>query len=149
MRVIISVQQLLQRPIVRFVIVGGFNTALTYGVYCFFLYLDFHYQLALLCEYSVGICVGYILNRHWTFVEQDKVDRENVQSNKVATSFMRYATTYGGVYLGNVVLLSAIVEMGWLSPLVGQIIALALISLVSFVMQKYWVFAGQVNNRDS
>jgi putative flippase GtrA len=143
MQVIFPVQQIFQLPIVRFVIVGGFNTALTYGVYCFFLYLGFHYQAALLCEYSVGICVGYVLNRYWTFGDQ-----KSAQPDKTATSFVRYATTYGGVYIGNVVLLSLIVEMGWLSPMIGQIIALAIISLASFIMQKYWVFAGSSKHRD-
>lgn len=136
------VQQLLERPIVRFVIVGGFNTALTYGVYWFFLnILNFHYQLALLCEYSVGIVVGYTLNRHWTFVSPDKT-----REQKTATSFARYATTYVGVYLGNVVLLSTIVEMGWLSPTWGQLVSLAIIPLISFVLQKYWVFARRTGN---
>jgi len=133
----VPVQQLLQRPLVRFAIVGGFNTALTYGVYWFFLNsMGFHYQLALLCEYGVGICVGYLLNRHWTFVVQ-------TQQQQTASSFLRYAATYIGVYVGNVVLLSTIVEMGWLSPTLGQLVSLAIIPLVSFLIQKYWVFARQ------
>lgn len=140
-RVIIPVQQLLKLPLVRFAIVGGFNTALTYGVYWFFLNsLGFHYQLALLCEYSVGICVGYILNRHWTFVAQDQT-----QGHQSTTSFIRYAATYVGVYFGNVLLLSTIVEMGWLSPTLGQLVALAIIPLVSFLIQKYWVFARRAD----
>jgi putative flippase GtrA len=137
---IFPVKQLFELPIVRFAIVGGFNTALTYAVYLFFLQVGFHYQLALLCEYSVGICIGYTLNRHWTFVAGQQ------QQNKAATSFLRYATTYAGVYLGNAILLSTLVETGWLSPAIAQIVSLVIISLASFVIQKYWVFARRPND---
>jgi len=144
MRATLSVKRFFGLPIVRFAIVGGFNTALTYGIYLFFyLYVGLFYQLALLFEYSIGIVVGYLLNRYWTFV----VDHSMPQS-KSTQSFMRYAATYAGVYLGNVVLLSTIVETGWLSPVFGQIVSLAIISLLSFVMQKYWVFARQGGDSD-
>lgn len=124
-------KQFLRFPLLRFALVGGLNTVFTYGIYLFFLHLGFYYQVALFCEYSVGICTGFTLNRRWTFASDEKV----------ALSFVRYAMTYVGVYLGNVVLLSAVVETGWMTPAIGQIVVLATISLVNFAIQKNWVFA--------
>lgn len=127
--------KLLDYPIFRFALVGGFNTLLTYGIYLLFLHLGFHYQIALFFEYSVGICIGYILNRHWTFAVQEKE----------VSGFVRYTMTYVGVYLGNVVLLTIVVEMGWMKPALGQIVVLGFVSLVNFFIQKYWVFAKKEN----
>jgi len=130
------VKQLFNYPIFRFVLVGGFNTLFTYGIYLLFLHLGYYYQMALFFEYSVGICVGYTLNRYWTFAAQEKEE---------ASGFVRYAITYLGVYLSNVILLSAVVETGWMSPALGQIVVLGFISLANFFIQKYWVFAKNNN----
>lgn len=118
------------RQFFYFVIVGGINTVVMYGLYCFFLYLGFHYQLALLLEYAFGTVLGYTLNRRWTFGEQ----------GKTPAGFTRYLTTYLGIYFCNVMLLATVVEMGWMTPMLGQIIILAVISLVNFLLQKFWVF---------
>jgi putative flippase GtrA len=152
--------------LLRFAIVGGLNSAITYGIFLFFLGLGFHYQVALFFEYCFGITLGYFLNSHWTFGRQKNTSTTADASSAGLPSFVRYATTYLGVYLANVILLSVVVESGVMCPAftsfgvylvhatslsvsvdpgrmcpaIGQIVVLGAISFANFFIQKYWVF---------
>lgn len=44
---------------VKFLFVGGINTAVGYGLFAFFLFLKFHYALAVLFATIVGICFNF------------------------------------------------------------------------------------------
>ena len=118
------------KQLIRFSIVGGLNTLFTYGLYLLLVYLGVFYQLALVADYSTGIAIGYLLNRSWTFSQGDKKH----------TRFLRYVATYLVAYLANALLLGIIVESHLLGPKLGQLAALAIVSLGSFIIQKYWVF---------
>lgn len=118
--------------LIRFGLVGGVNTVVTYGVYAGIILLGVHYNSALACEYVVGIILGYFLNRIWTF--SDRVHLEH--------PFKKYLATYAGVFLINLVFLNALV---WLSfhPLPGQVVALGLATLASYMLQRNWVFKSR------
>ncbi len=118
--------------LIRFGPVGGVNTVVTYGVYVWIILLGVHYNTALACEYVVGIVLGYLLNRIWTF--SDRVHLEH--------PFKKYIATYAGVFLINLVFLNALV---WLSihPLPAQVVALGLATLASYLLQRNWVFKSR------
>ena len=118
------------KRLVRFVLVGGFNTLVTYGVFLLLLWAGLHRQLALAGDYATGIAIGYLLNRVWTFGDRD---------HKTG-SFVKYVATYiVFVYAANVVLLEAIVATG-LHPAPAQAIAQATVTILSYLAQKHWVF---------
>jgi len=114
----------------KFLVVGGLNTAAFYGVYVFLLWLGCHYALALVLEYCGGIVTGYLMNRHWTFASHGGTRR----------GFAKYFAAYGGVFLLNMLLLGTIVESGLMGPVVGQIAAMGTVAVASFLLQNYWVF---------
>ena len=117
----------------KFVVVGVTNTMGGYACYAALLALGLNYALALTLEYVAGIAYGFILNKRWTFKAQGK----SVQQA------WRFAALYGFIYVLNVTLLMLLVERWALSPFLAQIFILILLTLLSFVVQKRWIFTKQ------
>jgi putative flippase GtrA len=114
----------------KFLVVGGINTVVTYGIYVLLVRLGWHYTIALLIEYTIGIIAGYHMNRHWTFAGH---------GSRVRSS-LKYCVTYGIVFCLNLVLLGLIVELGVLGPIAGQVVVIGTITVISFLLQNFWVF---------
>lgn len=122
--------KLLKHEAVRFLIVGGLNTALMYLLYLGLIWSGFSYPVALMMDYLVGIPFSYLLQRYWTFVPKGRLE----------LSFFKYVMTYIGVFLGNIILLVVLVESGMLGPIIGQFVSLSLVIALSYLVQKLWVF---------
>ena len=60
------ISKLLNLDIARFLMSGGFNTALTYGMYLGLLTF-LPYQLSYTLAYVSGIVLAYVLNRYFVF----------------------------------------------------------------------------------
>jgi putative flippase GtrA len=114
----------------KFLIVGGINTALGYALYVALIRAGLHYNLALILAYIVGILTGYLMNRHLTFASHVRTHH----------SFLKYWATYIGVYVLNLILLNLIVGLKLLDPMFGQLLALGAVTLMSFLLQNFWVF---------
>ena len=118
------------KHLVRFVIVGGVNTALTYALYAGLVWYGIHYLLALTIEYAVGILAGFIANRQWTFANRDHI----------GPALFRYIAMYCGVYVLNAVLLTFFVELADMHKLLAQLFALGIATIASYIAQRRWVF---------
>ena len=116
--------------LLKFLVAGWINTVVTYGIYVVLVRLGWHYTLALITEYTIGIIAGYHMNRHWTFTRHGSPVR----------SILKYCVTYGIVFCLNLLLLGLIVELGVLGPIAGQLGVLATITMISFLLQNFWVF---------
>ena len=115
--------------ITRFFIVGASNTLLVYLLYVALIKLGLDYKLALFFDYLVGILLGYLLNRYWTF-----------SGNKHSLSFIKYIVLYIVVFLLNFLILILSVDFLLLDPIYSQFFIIGIISLVSFAVQNTWVF---------
>ncbi len=114
-----------------FVWVGGLNTLIGYTVFVMaFKVGGLQYNIALLIAYAVGIAIGYINHRRVTFKSK----------SKHRTAFTRFVITYVGIYGINALLLTALIELAHIAPLIAQLISLTVVTLLSFVVQRYWVF---------
>ena len=120
----------LRGKLFKFILVGGLNTGVMYLLYIGLVWLGVHYNIALIIDYAVGIVAAYFMNRYWTFASHGRPRR----------SFQKYCATYGMVYVINMVLLNAIVRLGLLGPVLGQLAALSVATGVSFLLQNFWVF---------
>jgi putative flippase GtrA len=120
--------------ITRFFIVGLSNTLLTYLFYVLLIKLELDYKLALFFVYLFGIIFGYLLNRYWTF-------SSNKQHRR---SFIKYLMLYIFVFILNLLFLIFLVDFLFLNPIYSQLFVVLIISLVSFLVQKNWVFSSQV-----
>ena len=119
----------------KFLLAGGINTIVFYLVYVLLIRLGWHYTLALLTEYTGGIAAGYYINRYWTFVSH----------GRPVCGSLKYCVTYGVVFFLNLFFLGLIVELRMLGPILGQVVVIGIISVISFLLQNFWVFTGPKN----
>ena len=116
--------------IFRFILVGSVNTIAMYILYVGIIFIGLSYNIALTIDYVIGIIVGYMMNRYWTFAV----------NTSVMKSFPKYCVTYVGIYFINLAILNVIVRNNLLNPLLGQLVALGGIVFCSFLLQNFWVF---------
>ncbi len=115
----------------RFILVGSTNTLGMYTLYVIMIFAGLPYNVALIIDYVIGIIIGYLMHRYWTFAA----------NTSVMKSFPKYCATYVGVYFINLAILNVIVHNKLLNPLLGQIVALGCVIFCSFLLQSYWVFS--------
>lgn len=117
--------------ILVFLLVGSANTLIGYTIFGVgYKVVGLDYNLALAIAYALGTLIGYINHRRVTF-------RSTAAHGQALT---RFVMTYVLVYLLNAALLTALTEWGGIDPLLGQVVALVVVTLTSFVIQRIWVF---------
>jgi putative flippase GtrA len=80
--------------------------------------------------YLVGVLLTFVLNKRWTFQHEGHVRRTAI----------RYWVAYAILYVANIVLLIVFVDIAGFDHRVVQGVLIAVIGLVLFALQKYWVF---------
>ena len=127
---------LLKDQRIRFLIVGGINTVLGYGIFVLLEYLiagrfgDFSYMLALVIQYSISIILAFILHRRFVFQVQ----------GRLWLDFGRFVLTNLVGFGLNAALLPLLVQFAGLHPRVAQAVALLLVTVVSYLGHKYFSF---------
>lgn len=119
-----------EKQISRFIFVGILNTIVGYGAYFIFLHFNIYYVQALFIAYMIGIIHSYIWNKKWTFKSKENVKRE----------ILKFVLVYGITLLINLFLLAFFVEKLKFNPKIGQVFALGIVTMISFVGHKYWSF---------
>ena len=113
----------------RFSLVGVLNTIVGYGP--FFILLGYaNYMIALVIAHFIGVCHSYIWNRCWTFKSKGMKTME----------FLRFNSVYLAVLAVNALALAFLVEGLGIKPEIGQLIALPLVTVISFAGHKHWSF---------
>ncbi|NND00777.1 MAG: GtrA family protein [Gammaproteobacteria bacterium] len=120
---------------VKFIMVGGVNTLLTFLLYVVLVGSGWNFNVALIVTYIVGIMLGFFLNMLWTF----RPESNNGVAGK-QTKFARYLMVYILVFLVNFLILNLLVAWQLLNPIWGQLVAISVATLFSFVLQNKWVF---------
>lgn len=111
----------------RFLAVGGINTAFSYGVFAFALYIGFHYALASLTSIVLGILFSFFMQGRLVF---------NSTNPRL---LVRFFAVSGILYLVHTGLLKAASYFSINLYLAGAVLTLPL-SLISYVLNKYLVF---------
>ncbi len=119
-----------EKHISRFIFVGILNFFVSYGVYFILLYFNIYYILALLISSVIGIAHSFIWNKKWTFKSKGDVWKES----------LRFISVYGIAFLINLVILAIFVEKMMFNPKIAQLLALGVVSIISFYGHKYWSF---------
>lgn len=119
------VQALVRRQEIRFLIVGGLNTALSTLTFIvtFALFGDtVHYMGALLASYAVGISTGFVMHRRLVFDVRGRVVRD----------FARFVSVHLAGFAANAALLPILVEFVGLPVVLAQITATAMVTVGSY-----------------
>lgn len=111
----------------RFVIVGGINTAFSYGFYAFFLFVGFGYAMANLMALILGILFSFKTQGRFVFNNPDN------------RRFGRFVLVWAVIYLATIALIGQFIALG-LNAYVAGALALPFSTLLSYLSQKYFVF---------
>ncbi len=122
----------LLKQLAKFNLVGVVNTAVTYALYAGLVLAGMSHLWALVLDYAAGIALGFWLNRTFTFHSREPW----------LPALGRMTATYIPLLALNEVLLFALVDGMQMNKLVAQAGALGAIGLLSFVVQKLFVFRG-------
>jgi len=113
----------------KFGMVGVLNTLVGYGA--FFILLNYtNYMISLIISHIIGVTHSYIWNKYWVFKSQKILINE----------FLKFNSIYAAVFLTNALVLIFFVNALNLDPRIGQLIALPIITMISFTGHKYWSF---------
>ncbi len=128
---------------VRFVIVGGVNTVLGYGLFALFDLTLGHtigYLGSLYASYVIAIVVAFFLHRRFTFRAHE--------SGNPFVDFARFSLVYVVALIVNTVALPLLVELVHLPPLIAQAIIVVVTTLVSYFGHKFFSFRRAAEKAD-
>ena len=114
----------------KFCAVGAVGYVVNLAVYASLLHAGLHYLLAATCSFLVAVASNYTLNRHWTFRDRKA---------GVAAQGMRFFVVSLASLGANLVVLHVLITLG-LGKLVGQAVAIVLVTPLNFVGNKLWSF---------
>jgi putative flippase GtrA len=117
--------------LVKFCIVGASGYVVNLLVYVALLNgADFHYRAAATGSFLVAVTNNYLWNRSWTFRHS---------RGHFTYQGLRFLVVSVLVYLGNLVILTVLVELG-LGKIISQAIAIVVVTPLNFVGNKLWSF---------
>lgn len=114
----------------KFCVVGASGYVVNLIVYTLLLHAGLHYLLAATCSFLVAVTSNYFLNRAWTF--HDRRGHAGVQG----LQFLLVSTASLGA---NLLALHILISLG-AGKLVGQAIAIVLVTPLNFLGNRLWSF---------
>ena len=120
------------RRIFKFVCVGLLNTFIGYGAF-FILSFFLNYMVALIIAHFIGVTNSYLWNKYWTF---------QVRKFRLI-ELVRFNIVYLFALGANMLILYIAVEHLVVNPRLAQLIALPVVTLLSYFGHKHWSFHGE------
>jgi dolichol-phosphate mannosyltransferase len=118
------------QQLAKFLIIGASGFAINLAVYTALIHAGLHYLAAAACSFLVAVSSNYWWNRHWTFRDQ---------RGHLGVQGMRFFIVSLAALGANLLLLELLVTIGT-SKVVGQAIAIVLVTPLNFVGNKLWSF---------
>lgn len=118
---------------IRFILVGGVNTAFSYCVYSFLLFFGANYAVANLLALIIGIFFSF--HTQGTFVFK------NTRNNL----FHRYLFAWAAIYIVNIFLIKKMIEFG-LNSYISGALAIVPIGILSYFLHHFLVFRDTAKN---
>lgn len=112
--------------------VGLVSNLFLYIVYLCLTYLGMAPKFAMTLLYGMGVLQTFVLNRRWTF-QHDGPAR---------AALFRYGLSYLAGYVINFVALLVLVDMQHWPHEAVQGVMIAVLAVILFLLQKFWVFAA-------
>lgn len=113
--------------LLRYLVVGTFNTGFSYAIYALFLYIGLDFKLANFLALIIGIVFSFKTQGHLVF------------KNSNNRLFGRFVVSWGVIYLFSIALIGYIINLGFNAYWAGAL-ALPFSVGLSYVAQKYFVF---------
>ena len=123
------VRRLLTLRPVRFLLVGGLNTLFGYGLFALFFLVSHHRQMSLVVATVIGALFNFFTTGRLVFADR---------GYRMLAPFI---LGYGVVLAANMALLEGLARLG-LPTLAAQAVAMPAVVVLSYVTNRYIVFAG-------
>jgi len=114
----------------KFCVVGAIGYCVNLAVYAALLHAGLHYLLAATCSFFVAVTSNYTWNRLWTFRDRRA---------GVAAQGMRFFVVAVASLGANLIVLHVLITLG-AGKLVGQAIAIVLVTPLNFIGNRLWSF---------
>jgi putative flippase GtrA len=123
----------------KFCAVGAVGYLVNLAVYAALLHADVHYLLAATCSFLVAVTSNYIWNRLWTFRDRRA---------GLAAQGMRFFIVSLASLGANLLVLHVLITLG-AGKLVGQAIAIVLVTPLNFIGNRLWSFRHPRSPREA
>lgn len=117
----------------KFCVVGGFGYIVNLVVYTILIHQGLHYLLAATCSFLVAVTNNYVLNRRWTF--HDRRGHVGVQG-------FQFLVISAASLGANLLVLHVLITLG-IGKLVGQAIAIVVVTPLNFLGNRLWSFRSR------
>jgi putative flippase GtrA len=119
------------RPLGRFLGVGAANTLIGLGViYACKRLLGFGDVLANVSGYAVGLMIGFLLNRHWTFGH----------TGNVRVAALRFLAVFGVAYSVNLLCVLLAIRAAGIDDYVSQAIGILPYTAIFYLGSRLYAF---------
>ena len=115
----------------KFSVVGGIGFAINLAVYRTLVHHGVEFLVAAFCSWLVAVTSNYTLNRIWTFREH---------RGHIGIQGMRFFAVSLAALAVNLLLLELIVGEAGTEKVIGQAIAIVLVTPLNFAGNKLWSF---------
>lgn len=115
----------------RFILVGILNTAFGYSLFALFIFLNMHYSLAVFLSTVLGVLFNF------------KTIGKLVFDNHDNSLIFRFIAVYVLLYLINISCLWFFKISGFENMYINGFVLLVPLALISFVLNKKYVFKGE------
>lgn len=119
----------------RFLAVGVFNTFFGFAVYIGLLYLGLHYTIAAFLSVAIGAMFNFHTTGHFVF------------GSRHHSLLVKFFTVYFIIYILKVSGLFLLLQIG-INNYIGGAILIVPLALVSFTLNKTWVFAAARESKE-
>lgn len=130
-----TILRLLEDERVRFVLIGGVNTVVGYGLFAAFelsVGRVIGYLGSLYASYAIATLLAFYLHRRFTFRAS--------KSGRMLVDFVRFQSVYVVSLIVNTVALPVLVEWVKLNPLIAQGIIVMITTTISYAGHKWFSF---------
>ena len=121
-------RRLVSAQFLRFLVVGGLNTAFSYGLFCV--------ALALLPTTFLALCISTLLAILFSFITTGTL----VFGSRDPRRIVRFYGVYGLIFLYNAAGL-ALLEHAGIAPQIGGLLLLPGAVIAAFLLNRHYVFA--------
>lgn len=121
----------ISKQMARFIFVGAFNNIILYVAYIYITFLGVDHKYAMTLVYIVGVMIGFMLNRKWTFKYDGHINK----------AFLKYFFLYMWGYIINLGALFLMVDILYYPHQIVQLVVSILLAIMFFLLQRFWVFS--------
>jgi len=116
-----------QKP-VKYLLVGGFNTLVSYLIYAFFIFIGLHYFWAVLISTLLGVVISFNTQGRLVFGNFHKI------------YFLKYGLMVGFVFILNLILIYIFYNYLKINYYFSGLLSTGVLAIFTYFVSQYWVF---------